>query len=356
MILSGVSNSDKTEVKKIIDTLLQHEGLLTSIVQWGFWDEDYRPDITKELSVVSKVVELGNATLIRLIKAADLNSEEGRERLETIGTTPIINKEYDSECTTSFVVGLIRQTKIKGWSIEISTTLQRLISNVSCVDKDVITELIVGFNSDDKWIAHVAVLLRYMILKRLNNNGNFYSNDTHAAFAIRSGLVELCLTLIERFGLSESFDKKKDNVSSPFVSIKGILTNIYWIQLHKKTSKAIRSKRSSIEQELARLGQNTDITNNVNCKKLFDMTMAILDLNGSYCCRCNKSLSRTEVKLCNGCGLMSYCSRACQREDWSNGHSLTCCKSYTDEIAGQFQGRCNTSRRKKSFKVEGARG
>ena len=33
-----------------------------------------------------------------------------------------------------------------------------------------------------------------------------------------------------------------------------------------------------------------------------------------------------------------YCSRECQRRDWSNGHSLTCGLSYTKEIVGRFQG------------------
>ena len=50
-------------------------------------------------------------------------------------------------------------------------------------------------------------------------------------------------------------------------------------------------------------------------------------------------MSRTEVLQCNGCGCMVYCSRACQRDDWLNGHSITCCESYSDETAGQFQGR-----------------
>ena len=90
---------------------------------------------------------------------------------------------------------------------------------------------------------------------------------------------------------------------------------------------------------LLHLGQNKSIATNIHWKNLFDMIMSILEVNGSYCCRCNKSLSRTEVKLCNGCGRMAYCSRACQKEDWLNGHSVTCCKSYTNETAGQFQGR-----------------
>jgi len=343
MILSGFDNSDEIEGKKIIDTLLNYEGLLSSIVQWGFWEEECRPDIAKEIVAgdLVDIVESGNATLNRLIEAADPKSVEGRERLEFIGTIPIISKEYDPECTISLVAGWIRQIKIEGWTYDISESLRRLISNVSCVDKDVITGLIdLGINttSDDEWVVHVAVVLDYMILKRLDNE-NFYSNDTRIAFAIRSGLIELCLTFVERFGLKESFDEKWDSLSSPFASIKSILTHIYWIGLHKKTAKAIRSKRCSIEQELSSLEQNADITNNVSCKKLLYRVKCILEINGPSCCRCNKSLSKTEVKLCNGCGCMAYCSKACQKEDWQNGHNVTCCKTYTVEKAGRFQGR-----------------
>ena len=334
MILSTfASNSPKD--KEVMDTLLKYEGLLTSIVHWGFWNEDCRPDITKELNI-----ELDTATLNRLIRAADTQTEEGRKRLEVIGTTPIINKQYDPECTISLVVGLIRQTKIEGWTMDASTCLRRLIINVSCVDKDVITEMIdLGINtSDDEWVVHVAVVLDYMILKEYTD-GFFYPNDTKVAFAIRGGLIELWLTFIERFGVLESFDKKRDGLESLFVSVKSILSSVYWVGSHKKTAKAIRSKRSSIGQKLARLEQNTEITSNANCKKVIGMARSMLDINGLYCCRCNKQLRKTEVKLCNGCHRMSYCSRACQREDWFGGHSITCCKPCTNANVGQFQGR-----------------
>ena len=36
---------------------------------------------------------------------------------------------------------------------------------------------------------------------------------------------------------------------------------------------------------------------------------------------------------------MTYCSRACQKEDLLNGHEKACCKSYTDNKSGKFQGR-----------------
>ena len=37
------------ESERIVCTLLNHEGLLTSIVQWGYWKER-RPDILNELN------------------------------------------------------------------------------------------------------------------------------------------------------------------------------------------------------------------------------------------------------------------------------------------------------------------
>jgi len=346
MIYKAVDTSE-VEGKIIIDTLLQYEGLLTSIIQWGFWEDTNRPDIATELTSDERVniVRLGKVALNRLIKAA--YTEEGRKRLVTIGTTPIISKEYDPECKISFVVGLIHRTKIEGWTMDTSKSLRLLLCNTgcSCADKDVITELIdLGINtsdnrSDDRWIVHVTICLHFMVLKKYNNDIFWYPNDTHVAFALRGGLIELCLTFIERFGLNESFDEEKDNLRSLFYYIEGILSNIYWIGLHKKTAKAIRSKRGSIEKQLVRLEQNTNITNNPKCKELLDMVRSMLDTNGSYCCRCNKSLSRTEVKECNGCNLMAYCSKSCQKEDWLNGHSVTCCKSFTNETAdGQFQG------------------
>ena len=69
------------------------------------------------------------------------------------------------------------------------------------------------------------------------------------------------------------------------------------------------------------------------------MVRSVLDLNGLYCCRCNKSLGKKDMKRCNGCNCMTYCSKACQKEDWLNGHNITCNKPYIDEQSGQFQGR-----------------
>ena len=70
------------------------------------------------------------------------------------------------------------------------------------------------------------------------------------------------------------------------------------------------------------------------------MVRSVLDMNGRHCCRCNKSLGKKEIKRCNGCDRMTYCSVDCQREDWFNDHNLTCYKKhYTLEQIGVFQGR-----------------
>lgn len=73
------------------------------------------------------------------------------------------------------------------------------------------------------------------------------------------------------------------------------------------------------------------------------MIRSILFLHGTYCCRCNKSLSRKEIKWCDGCNHMAYCSKACQKNDWFNdGHNLSCNVKYSYELAGLFQGNlCN---------------
>ena len=163
-------------------------------------------------------------------------------------------------------------------------------------------------------------------------------SDTRTAFAIREGLIGLCMGFIE-FNMHSSYKFGK--------YIEDIFKAVHAVSLHQKTAKAIRSKKKSIEVLLKRNGSKEQglaqalagITNVNDNNRLLDMVRSIININGSYCCRCNKSLSKTEVLQCNGCGSMTYCSRACQKEDWSTGHNLTCCAQFTDEKAGQFQGR-----------------
>ena len=361
IIIVSTKNSDSSsdaivvEDEKVVNALLQHEGLLTSIVQWGYWGS--RPDIAKELNSLPRsnstsrdtwIADLGHSVTKDLITDTLKDSDddrrltiEGKNRLQAIGSAPIINKAYDPTCMVSYVASLIRIVKTDGWDRnnvpktegdqvgKVLATLQILIVDSDCVDKGVITEMVdfgLNYTTDSKTAMCVCLLSSMMILQDDNKYkpiGNI--SDTRTAFAVRTGLIEMCLGFVEKFGKLESFDI--GGVVGKVSLFKHILCTIDLV------NKVSQNREGVILQE------DDNIQNNLNCKILLDMVWAILDMNGSYCCRCNKSLSKTEVKQCNGCSSMAYCSRACQREDWLNGHNVTCCKSYTNETSGQFQGR-----------------
>jgi len=264
--------------------------------------------------------------------------------LEAIGATPIISKSYDPTCMISYVEGLIHQMKTNGFDKSDLDSLNTISIAVDCVDKGLITETInLGLNLATEHTCAFSLALAMIPMMRQGaymNPPYGYVNDSRVAFAICAGLIEMYLCFIDRFGEHESFvDESFRGVGSSFYNMISLaLRDIHSISLHQKTAKAIRSKSGSIKIELVRLQQNTSIARNMECNQLLEMVRSIL-VNGSYCCRCNKSLSKTEVKQCNGCHRMTYCSRSCQREDWLNGHKLTCCTSYKDERSGRFQGR-----------------
>ena len=343
----------KGAVNHVIEALLQYDGLLTSIVQWAYWDVEHRPDIANELVNVrgycELIVEVGRDIPLKLVGDAiqweenlTISTMEGRNRVQAIGSTPIISKSYNPNCMVSYTAGLIRQLKTGDFSSNFSirvvlTMIRVLVKDADCVDKGVISEVIdLGLNYvaiDYDKAYFVASLSLPMILENsVIENG--YPNDTRAAFAVRSGLIDMSLSFIERFAEHASFSVGH---ASMLCTIAKILVAVHSLSLHQKTAKAIRSKKAAIEERL--IGSEQNISNNAKCKKLLGMVRSILNNSGFYCCRCNKSLSRTEVKQCDDCGCMTYCSRACQKKDWLNGHNVTCNKPPTSENLGLFQGR-----------------
>ena len=320
-------------LRKVMYALFQHEGLLKSIVQWGFWGEN-RPDIVKELGVVKceLVVEWGRDATDVLIRNAEVDAEDevvNRIRLETIATTSIVSKEYDPNCMISYVAGVIRMMKATGHS-DYFYVIMSFIGIIDCVDKGVITEVIdfgMNYSTDYARAEVIAKISAAMIYQDTNIQTNCPS-DCRVAFAIRAGLIEMCLSFMERFS-------DPTELLEAILNIGFIFKAVHSVSLHMKSAKAIRSKKNKIEEALRRLEGNATID-----WKLLQMARCIVNLNGAYCCHCNKALERKEIKRCNGCDRMTYCSVDCQKEDWLNGHNLACCdKRYTDEQAGVFQGR-----------------
>ena len=341
----GSTYDERGTDKKLVDALLTHEGLLSSIVQWGFWGD--RPDIVKEVGAdaCARVVNIGRNTIrILVIDAVSSTiSENDRDLLKSIGTTPIVSKDYDPNCMVSFVLGLIRDQKNRiTLNPNVTLVLEPLMGGADCIDKDVIMEMVdLGMNHvhDYESAVVVARLSGFILCQELNFEQGIES-DTRAAFAIRSGLIEMCLNFVDRFGGHEAFGGDDDEAENSLLDlIRYIFYVVHGASLHKKTWKAIKHKTVDIGEKLLHSKEIIDNANKPTCNEILDMVASILNLNGRYCCHCNKPLSRTEVKECNGCHHMAYCSRACQKEDWQNGHSVTCCMTYTPENVGQFQGR-----------------
>ena len=226
----------------IIDTLQQHEALVRSIVQWGFWQTCYRPDIVKEL----KSEDCAKIRLWGMEAASWLAGDEATTEsiVQMTATTPIVSKDYDPTCMVSYVAGLICKLKTN-WNAHNSFVLKKFIVDVDCVDKGVITELIdLGLNyTNDFDTALLVGKLSYNMLQRKTIVANDYiDSDTRVALAIRSGLIEMCLSFIERFGMQRSFEMKNDS-GLLYIWIEEIFSATYAISFHKKTAKAIRHNR-----------------------------------------------------------------------------------------------------------------
>lgn len=380
-VANRVKRGDPVIIQKTIDALLQHQGLLNFIVQWCFWDDEHRPDIWLKLGAedCTKIAEWGRIAMESLILGVGLLAqtqsqrvvEYGKKWLRQLGSTPIVSKEYDPSCKVSSVAGLIRLLESSlddgtGGADDISILqpslqcLAYLMEGADCVDKGVITEIVKLGNKITKdsvlSSAHAVASSAFVMLLRDTDTRKTtpytdikgHPSDTRVAAAVRSGLIEMCLNLITCFGCRKSFCLDTngsccDTLHSPPLSfskyIESIFKAVHCSSFDNKTWKAIRHKRDEIELELVRLEQNTDISSNTNCQSLLDMVRSIINLSGTYCCRCNKSLERKAIKLCDGCNCMVYCSESCQRDDWLNGHKLSCNKPYAEENGCQFQGR-----------------
>jgi len=362
--------------QKTVDALLQHPGLLSSVVQWCFWDNEHRPDIWLKLGAenCTKIVDFSRAALESLILSEAIRAqtqgqqvaEYGKRWLKQLGATPIVSKKHDPSCNVSCVAGLIlilESSRDDSRVDDVSILRPRLncltflVEGVDCVDKGVITEIIKLGNkiTNDSALSLVHAVARWafgMLLQDTDTRKtNQYTDmkghpsDSRVAAAVRSGLVEMCFNLITCFGCHESFCSgaflymlHRPSLSL-FKYIESILKAVHHSSFDNKTWKAIRHKKDEIELELVRLEQNADISSNANCQSLLDMIRSIINLNGTYCCRCNKLLEKKAIKQCDGCNCMVYCSEACQRDDWLNGHKLSCSKPYAEENGCQFQGR-----------------
>jgi len=195
--------------KEIIDVLLQHDGLLTSIVQWGFWNGEYRPDLVEDLGSLCGIVVTFGRNITRFIvhSITDATTKD-KPLLEAIGATPIVSKAYDPTCMVSFLEGLIHQIKTDGWNQSDLLTFNELWSGIDCADKRVVIEMIdlgLNFTTQYPCALSLALFMLPMIREGCTGQKEGVPNDSRCAFTIRTGLIEMCFGFIERFREHESF-------------------------------------------------------------------------------------------------------------------------------------------------------
>ena len=336
-----------------VTKLCQYEGLFERVAQWWFW-QYYRPDIVDELKAfitstsdvkscltyvdsISGFVRtthlIGEDAMFRVIewvrktmKIEDfslincMGNENAKKMLGDIG--PIVSRAYDPNCKVSFVGGIIRHMKNLGDRRKYFQALTIFIHCADCVDKDVITEMIdYGFKFTSEYEdANVATQLIFSMISQKMEDGSQQPNDSRTAFAIRAGLLDLCMKMIACFG-------GVNNAGRIMISVSSILQNVYFLSFHKKTSKAIGAKRGHLISELERLRENQQLTNNDSneCKLALCMIQSIIDITSTNCFVCNKVTERKDMKKCAACKSVCYCSKECQRIDWQNGgHDCAC--------------------------------
>lgn len=230
--------------RQVIDVLLQREELLTSIVQWGFWNDEHRPDLVEDLgSVLCGVVVKFGRNITRLLVhtiSDETNNVSTKDKtlLEAIGAASIVSEQYDPTCMVSFVEGLVQQMKTNELDRSDLTTYIALT-----ITRGVVTETIdLGLNYATEFTRAFSLALVLISIMR-------QGSDTRTAFAIRAGLIEMTLCFVDRFGEHESFaDESFRGMRSSLCStighlLKGIHSISYIRRLRRQSGARVEVSR-----------------------------------------------------------------------------------------------------------------
>jgi hypothetical protein len=329
----------------VYNVLLQNEAFLDSIVQKAFWSS-YRPDIVKEqeshrLSVnITSLQDCAHVVIRYLIvignkrDATELDNElnpsasqNGMHTIRTIAKTPLVSKAYDPDCKVNYFVGMIRMLKHvdSRESADQKDHFAALIMLTDCFDNDAIEEVI---ELGRKFATNIVDAMRIsnisfcMLVRKVQ--GNVHPIDKRIAFAIKSGLFEMCFELLARFECDPSVrliacDAKRDELIEYLVEIADIIRAV---ALHQNTSKAIRDRQSHIMQSLTPLVPQLKSEQSV---QFVEILSSIMDLNEGSCSHCNEPIEWRTALFCGGCRRVAYCGEKCQKEDWRHGsHSSHC--------------------------------
>ena len=205
-----------------------------------------------------------------------------------------------------------------------------LMFTADCIDNDVIVEVIdLGRNFTTNIDDAESILKLSLSTIAWRTQGKSYPIDKCIAFAIKSGLLDMCFEFLSRFACDPTIqlracDPIRHDRDDLMVLLVSIAAFIQAVDLHQKTAKAIRDARSQIIKMLTPL-----MTQERNEKSFMfqfvDILSSILDLNEGSCSCCNTPIVWRTALFCGGCRRVAYCGLKCQKSDWRYGsHSSEC--------------------------------
>ncbi|KAL7537212.1 hypothetical protein ACHAWF_005688 [Thalassiosira exigua] len=336
----------------VIPLLLKCDGLIEFVVRALFW-KSKRPDIAREVrarfdSYVGEADEyysnlwdgavdaLSAIVTGCLIVVEEKNAQcfipgFGEEAVHRIAHSSVVASEYDCTNDEVFVASMFdilpavsREKKSMLWEI------QDIFSQSERVDKRVIIQCMKYSRSvalDFGEMKRVAGYLKLTFsplssVQAVDASGEIkehmgrYPRDSRYAVAIGSGLFELCVDLLLRFGMHEDM----------FRIVRDIIEGATKLAFVPKTAKSIAEQRQSlqhfIESRMHAIDELDDkclacidaIERMATWAKSSDESFCQRMMAGTHCMNCRKQLKKKEAMKCSGCKVASYCGKQCQSE------------------------------------------
>jgi hypothetical protein len=137
-------------------------------------------------------------------------------------------------------------------------------------------------------------------------------DDDRFAAAINAGMTEACLAMLKRFAGQRKYTElisKIDNLLDSVNKVKG----------KKRSARAMKSNRKSIEQALKTSEETLTGAKEKTILKLVSKILFIAD----YCRQCEKGLEEADILRCSRCKVAKYCGKDCQVIHWRT-HKVFC--------------------------------
>ena len=155
-----------------------------------------------------------------------------------------------------------------------------------------------------------SLTLGNMLISIDNAERSALPKDRRFAVAIDNGLLELCLTLIVRFG---GADQSEVNVGK---RVEVLLYAASQISLNDKCAKAIASRRDTVIKSVQT--NESKVPKTEECQQSLLLLKSILNMSATRtgnadatCMNCAKHLQKEDIRRCGRCKTV-YCSRECQ--------------------------------------------